>query len=385
MDLAREAYGAFLIENALYSGQEALRRGVGFATLTMFEEEIIAMALEILSAPSGAVGNTTSGGTESIILAVKAARDWAREHRRVPGTPELVVPRTAHPAFNKAADFMDLTVKRVPQGPDYRADVAAKDAAISENTILMVGSAPCYPFGVIDPITELAAVAKNRGIWLHVDACVGGYQANFARKLGYPVPAFDLGVDGVWSLSADLHKYGFVAKGISTIFYREAALKDFATFKFDDWTYGAYSTATMGGSRSGGTQAAAWAVMKNLGEERVSRRRPIHHGDARPPHGRGGGFRRPPHPRQAPYRPRERRLGRVRHTCRGRCLFGSRLDHGPGQGAEFVPPGPQSHPCEHPVFLPLRPRRRRRERSLGSIHRQQRGCPIRRLRLLAEP
>ena len=267
MDLTREAYGSFILENALYSGEHARRRKVGFATLTMFEEEVIAMALEILNGPEGAGGNTTSGGTESIMLAVKAARDWAREHRRVPGTPELVVPRTAHPAFNKAAAYMDLEVKRVPQGPDYRADVAAMDAAVSDNTILMAGSAPAYPFGVIDPITELAEVAKNRGVWFHVDACVGGYQANFARKLGYPVPVYDLGVDGVWSISADLHKYGFTAKGMSTILYREAALKDFATFTFDDWPYGTCSTPTVGGSRTGGAQAAAWAVMKYLGEK----------------------------------------------------------------------------------------------------------------------
>ena len=267
MDLTREAYGAFILENALYSGEHARRRKVGFATLTMFEEEVIAMALEILNAPPGAGGNTTSGGTESIILAVKAARDWAREHRRVPGTPELVIPRTAHPAFNKAAAYMDLCVNRIPQGPDFRGDVAAMDAAVTENTILMVGSAPCYPFGVIDPITELAAVAKNHGVWLHVDACVGGYQANFARQLGYPVPAHDLGVDGVWSISADLHKYGFTAKGLSTVLYRDAALKDFATFTFDDWPYGTYSTPTVGGSRTDGAQAAAWAVMKYLGED----------------------------------------------------------------------------------------------------------------------
>ena len=262
----RAAHSAFLFENALYSGEHAKKRGVGFASLTRFESDVLAMALEILGGGERASGTITSGGTESLLLTVLAAREWARAHRPEIKKPTLVVPRTAHPAFNKAAHYMDLKVVRVPPGPDFRADVAAMERAVDDDTILVVGSAPCYPFGVIDPIEELAGVASRRGIWFHVDACVGGFLAPFVKELGYPVPKFDLSVEGVWSLSADLHKYGYAAKGASVILYRDLELKRFSTFTFDEWPYGAYSTPTVSGSRTGGTLAAAWAVMQSLGE-----------------------------------------------------------------------------------------------------------------------
>jgi glutamate/tyrosine decarboxylase-like PLP-dependent enzyme len=267
MDMTREAYGMFLLENALYSGAQAKARKVGFATITQFEDEIIKMALEILQGPEGAAGNTTTGGTESILCAVKAAVEYAKAECDIPGTPRLLLPFTAHPAFNKAAWMMGLEVTRVPVKADGRADVAAMRAMVDENTILMVGSAPCYPFGVIDPIRDLTEIAAEHGVWFHVDACVGGYQAPFVRKLGYPVPEFEFNIPGVWSMSADLHKNGFAAKGCSTILYRDAALKDYATFRFEDWPYGSYTTATVVGSRTGGALAAAWAVMKYLGED----------------------------------------------------------------------------------------------------------------------
>ena len=267
LELTRQAHGMFILENALFSGELAKRRGAGFASITKFESEVLAMALEILNGPEGAAGTLTSGGTESILLAVLGAREWARANRPEAKRPTLVLPRTAHPSFNKAAHLMGLAVTRVPQGIDFRADVAEMERAIDSDTILVAGSAPCYPFGVIDPIEELAELAKRRGVWFHVDACVGGFLAPFVRKLGHPVPEFDLGVPGVWSISADLHKYGFAAKGASVVLFRDAALKQYATFSFDDWPYGSYSTATIGGSRTGGAAAAAWAVMRNLGEE----------------------------------------------------------------------------------------------------------------------
>ena len=267
MAVQRSAYGKFLLENALFMGEQAEKRGVGFATITKFDAEVLAMALEIMNGAEGAGGITTSGGTESILLAALAAREWAQARRPAVDKPRLLVPRTAHPAFNKAAHLMGFAITRVPQGADYRADTAAMAEALDDDVILMVGSAPCYPFGVVDPIAELAELAASRDVWFHVDACVGGFTAPFVRKLGYPVPDFDFSIPGVWSISADLHKYGFTAKGASVLLLREAGLKEYATFRFEDWPYGSYTTATVGGSRTGGALAAAWAVMRNLGEE----------------------------------------------------------------------------------------------------------------------
>ncbi len=259
-DITREAYGSFIHSNALYAGR-------AFHSLSRFQDELLEMAREILNGAEGAGGIITSGGTESIMQAIKAARNWARKHKPEIKTPRLVLPRTAHPAFNKAADYMDIMVERIPQGEDFRADVEAISKAIDENTIGIVGSAPCWPFGVIDPIRELAEVAERNGIWFHVDGCLGGFLIPFVRKLGYEIPDFDFTIPGVWSLSADLHKYGYAAKGASVVMFREAELKAYATFCFDDWPSGSYTTTTQAGSRSGGALAAAWAVMKYLGEE----------------------------------------------------------------------------------------------------------------------
>lgn len=266
--VAHEAYGMFLVENALYSGEMAKKRKVGFASITLFQEEIIQMALEILGGREGSGGVVTTGGTESILLAVLAAREWARKHKPHIKTPRLLLPRTAHPAFNKSAFYYGLEVTRIPQrSDDCRADVDAMERALTDDVIMMVGSAPCYPFGVIDPIAELASVAAKRDIWFHVDACVGGYVAPFVRKLGHPVPEFDLGVEGVWSVSADLHKYGYAPKNISTLLYRDADLKEYFTFRFEDWPYGSYATPSIGGSKTGGALAGAWTTLKFLGED----------------------------------------------------------------------------------------------------------------------
>ncbi len=268
LKVSHDAYLMFLVENALYSGEMAKKRKVGFASLTMFQDEILKMALEILNAPEGAGGQITTGGTESVLLAVLGAREWARKNRPDIKQPRIVLPRTAHPAFNKGAHYFGLKVTRIPQrSDDCKADVAAMEATLGDDVIMMVGSAPCYPFGVIDPIAELAAVAAKRDIWFHVDACVGGYVAPFVKKLGFPVTDFDLGVPGVWSVSADLHKYGYAPKNISTLLVRDAALKDYFTFYFEDWPYGTYTTPTIGGSRTGGALAGAWTTLKYLGED----------------------------------------------------------------------------------------------------------------------
>jgi glutamate/tyrosine decarboxylase-like PLP-dependent enzyme len=258
LEIAKRAYMKFFSENGL--GPKA------FPSLARFEADVIAMTLHLLNAGSDARGTVTTGGTESIFLAVKSARDRARRERPGLQKPNIVAPRSAHPAFNKAAHFLDMEVRRLPLAADFRADVAAMEGAITEDTVLLVGSAPAFPHGVIDPIEQLAAVAERRGIWLHVDACVGGYIAPFARRLDAHIPSFDFALAGVTSMSADLHKYGYAAKGASTVLYRDRAAFQYQAYAFDDWSRGHYETETLVGTRAGGAIAAAWAVMKFLGE-----------------------------------------------------------------------------------------------------------------------
>jgi sphinganine-1-phosphate aldolase len=207
----------------------------------------------------------TSGGSESIFLAVKTCRDEARA--RGSRADRLVLPVSAHPAFDKAAGYLGLRCLRVPVAPDLRADVAAMARAAGDDALMLVGSAPCFPYGLVDPIEELAALARERDLWLHVDACVGGYFAPFARMNGVAVPPFDFEVPGVRSLSADLHKYGYAAKGASTLFHRDEAQRAHQIFQFEDWPAGGMTTPTAAGTRPGGAIAAAWAVMNYLGVE----------------------------------------------------------------------------------------------------------------------
>ena len=258
-NLLKEAYTLFFSENGL--------NPTAFPSLRKFETEVVAMAAGLLGGNDETAGTMTGGGTESILMAVKTARDWARAKRPVPGVPEMVLPRTAHPAFHKAGQYFGVKPVVVPLGADLRADVAAVEAAITPNTILVVGSAPAYPFGVVDPIAELAAVAQKRGLLCHVDACVGGFMLPFVRKLGYPVPDFDFRVPGVTSLSADLHKYAYAAKGASVILYHDRALRRFQFHVHTDWPGGIYVSPGMAGTRPGGSIAAAWAILNYLGEE----------------------------------------------------------------------------------------------------------------------
>ena len=258
-DLVKRAYLRFFSENALNPS--------AFPSLRRFENEVIAMTARLLGGDRDVVGNMTSGGSESILMAVKAARDWARANRRVRGTPQIVLPRSAHPAFPKACDYFGLEPVFVPVRPDFRADPRAMQRAISRRTIMLVGSAPSYPQGVVDPIDEIADLAAARGLWCHVDACVGGFMLPFVRQLGHPVPPFDFDVPGVTSISADLHKYGYAAKGASTVLYRNAAYRRHQYYAFIDWPGGIYASPTMTGTRPGGAIAAAWAAMQHLGHE----------------------------------------------------------------------------------------------------------------------
>jgi len=261
LDVGRDAYSMFISENALAPA--------AFPSLERMERAIIDAALALFHAPSEAGGNLTSGGTESIILAVKAARDWRLARR--PGADaaslEILLPRSAHPAFDKAAHFLNVKVVRVPVEKGGRADLQALKAAITDRSIMIVGSVPSLPFGVVDPIGDLAKLAIDHGLWCHVDACIGGFLAPFAKQLGHAIPDFDFAIPGVRSISADIHKYGYAPKGASTILYASREDLRYQATEFSDWPKGRYFTPTMLGTRPGGAVAAAWAVMHHLGSE----------------------------------------------------------------------------------------------------------------------
>jgi glutamate/tyrosine decarboxylase-like PLP-dependent enzyme len=236
-----------------------------------FEAEIVAMTAAMLGGDDPGrqvVGTVTSGGTESILLAMKAYRDRARARVRGRVTrPEVVAPATVHVAFDKAAQYFGIRLVRVPVGPDHRADVAAMARAVTRRTVALVGSAPTFPHGVIDPIEDLAAVAAERGIGFHTDACLGGFVLPWARRLGYDVPPFDFSVPGVTSMSADTHKFGYAAKGTSVVLYRGAELRRHQYFTATEWPGGLYFSPTLAGSRPGGLSAACWAAMVATGED----------------------------------------------------------------------------------------------------------------------
>jgi len=259
LNVAREAYGMFMMESALAP--------LAFPSLAEMERELVGAAIELLRGSSEASGSLTSGGTESIFLAMKAARDWTRASRLDVEEPfDIVMPRTVHPAFDKAAHYLGMTTTRVPT-IGHEIDVGSLFDAVGPRAIMMVASAPNFPYGAVDPIREIGTRALERDLWLHVDACVGGFLAPFAQKLGYGIPDFDFGVPGVRSLSADLHKFGYAAKGASLVLFSHRDYSRYQGTEFSDWPKGRYFTPTMLGTRPGGATAAAWAVMNYLGEE----------------------------------------------------------------------------------------------------------------------
>ncbi len=237
---------------------------------TKFEAEIVAMTASMLGAKSAddgeICGTVTSGGTESILLAMKTYRDWARARKGI-SRPEMIVPITAHAAFDKAAQYFNIKIVRVPVDAGYSADVAAVRRAITRNTVVIVASAPSFPHGILDPVEDLSALAQAKGIGCHVDACLGGFVLPWAEKLGYPVPPFDFRLPGVTSMSADTHKYGYAPKGTSVLLYRGAELRRVQYFTATDWPGGLYFSPTLAGSRPGALSAACWAAMVSLGEQ----------------------------------------------------------------------------------------------------------------------
>lgn len=257
--LLKDAYTMFFSENGLSP--------MAFSSLRRFETELISMVADMLGGGQAAIGSMTSGGTESILMAVKSARQWARANKPNISEPEVIVPITVHPAFEKAMHYFDLKPVHIPIGDDFRAEVEAAREAINENTILMVGSAPAYPHGVVDPIEELAAIADEHGILFHVDACLGGFLLPWLKKLGHPIPPFDLSVAGVTSISADIHKYGFASKGASCVVYKDEELRKHQYFAYTQWPGGLYASPSATGTRPGGAIAAAWATLQHMGQD----------------------------------------------------------------------------------------------------------------------
>jgi len=234
-----------------------------------FEAEIVSMTANMLGADKTddeIVGTVSSGGTESILLAMKTYRDWGRAKKWVT-EPEMIVPTTAHAAFDKAAKFFKIKSVRVPVGGDFRADVEATRKAITKNTVVIVGSAPAFPHGLVDPIEELSELARERNIGFHTDACLGGFILPWAEKLGYEVPPFDFRLPGVTSISADTHKYGYAAKGTSVVLYRGKQLRHYQYYMTTEWPGGLYLSPTLAGSRAGALSAECWAAMVSIGEE----------------------------------------------------------------------------------------------------------------------
>lgn len=251
----------------LYSVENGLGEGKAFHSLTRMLEDISAMTVDLFGGADPCAASFTSGGTESLFEAVRTARTRHRRRHGTGGRLNVVAPYSAHAALNKAGHILDVEIVRVPVGPEFRADVAAMEAAIDDDTIMLFCSAPCFPYGVFDPVTELGRLAMARNLWLHVDGCWGGFISPFARRLGYSIPDWDLSVPGVTSISADIHKFAYGAKGASLLLFNDRTLKELGRFSFGDWPRGTYATPTFLGSRPAGAIASAWAVMRYLGLE----------------------------------------------------------------------------------------------------------------------
>ena len=256
--VAEDAYRRFSGENALSTD--------AFPSLRIMQQDVLSMVGPWLGAHKDSAGFMTSGGTESILMVVKAARDQFAQTRGV-ATPNIVLPTSAHAAFEKACHYFGVESRRSAVGQDWRADIAAMERLIDDNTVMLVASAPQYPQGVVDDVTGIAALASSRGINCHVDACMGGVTLAYLVKLGLPIPAWNLSVSGVTSISVDLHKYGYTSKGASVVMYSSKSLRAHQGFFTDNWLGGMYASSGMLGTKSGGSIASAWAVLRHLGDD----------------------------------------------------------------------------------------------------------------------
>jgi glutamate/tyrosine decarboxylase-like PLP-dependent enzyme len=254
-DLARAVSERYLFGNALNPFR--------FPSLSDMEREVVSSVGELVHLPSGGGGSMTSGGTESILMSMLVNRERAR--LRGVDNPTIVAPYSAHPAYAKAAHFLAMGFVSVPLADDLRADVAATRAAVDDDTAVIVASAFSYPYGMIDPVEELAALAAERGVGCHVDGCIGGFVLPFLEELGRPVPPWDFRVEGVTEISADIHKYGYTPKGASVILHRDHDWRDLQWFLYDAWPSGIYGSPAVAGARPAAPVAIAWATLNHLG------------------------------------------------------------------------------------------------------------------------
>jgi len=257
-DFLKQAHSLFFETNGL--------NPMAFTSLKRFEHDVVRMSASMLNGGPDTVGTMSSGGTESIFLAIKTYRDMARRKRPWVLRPNIIAPASAHVAFKKACEYLGVRQINAPLDKDYRVNIRAMKRLINHNTILLVGSAPNYPYGAIDPIEALGQLAIKKHLPLHVDSCLGGFLLPFVEKLGYPIPKFDFRVPGVTSMSADVHKYGYAAKGASVILYKNMDLLQHQFYVDVDWTGGIFASAGLLGTRPGGSIAAAWAAMLAMGE-----------------------------------------------------------------------------------------------------------------------
>jgi glutamate/tyrosine decarboxylase-like PLP-dependent enzyme len=260
--VAEDAYRRFSGENALSTD--------AFPSLRIMQSDVLSMVGPWLGADKDSAGFMTSGGTESILMVVKAARDQFAATNGVTH-PNIVLPTSAHAAFEKACHYFSVESRRSDVGPDWRADIQAMERLIDSNTILLVASAPQYPQGVIDDVTSIASLAIKHGVNCHVDACMGGVTLAYLEKLGHAIRPWNLSVPGVTSISVDLHKYGYTSKGASVVMYRNKQLRSHQGFFTDNWLGGMYASSGVLGTKSGGAIASAWAVLCHLGDDGYTR------------------------------------------------------------------------------------------------------------------
>lgn len=264
---AGEEHDALLKEAAARAFSANYLNPFAFRSLQHMEQEVVRMTISMLNGNGEAVGVMTSGGTESILLTMLTYRQMAQKQRPAIKKPEVIVPATIHPAFDKAAILFGIQLRKAPVGEDLKAVPAVMEKLVNANTILLVASAPSYPNGVMDPIEAIAAIAVKHQLPLHVDACIGGFMLPWLEKLGMPTPAWDFRIHGVTSISADVHKFGYGAKGASVIAYKSM---DYLRHQFvltTDFPGGIYVSPTLMGTRPGAPIAAAWAAMLHLGQQ----------------------------------------------------------------------------------------------------------------------
>ncbi len=257
-EFLKQSYHSYACENGLNPG--------AFKSLKKIETQVISATADILNGTEEVCGVVTSGGTESCLMAVKTYRDMARDQRGVKH-PEMILPTTAHVAWFKASEYFGVRVRLVPLTKDFTPDLKKLKRLINRNTVMILGSAPEYPHGTIDPIEAMGEIAQKKKIPLHVDACVGGFILPFMAMNGEQIPPWDYRVPGVTSISADIHKYGYAAKGASTITYRSLDYLRYQMFAYENWPGGVFASSALLGTRPGGAYAAAWGVIQYFGKD----------------------------------------------------------------------------------------------------------------------